>query len=67
MRQHVQGAHESEFPCPCGAKEKWPQDVQKYKQKCAECKKVRKKGNLKCIKLEAKLAGKNGEVRIIWS
>ena len=43
MRQHVQGAHEGGFPCPCGAKEKRPQDVQKHKRKCAECKKLRKK------------------------
>ena len=43
MRQHVQGAHEGGFPCPCGAKEKRPQDVQKHKRKCAECKKLWKK------------------------
>ena len=39
MRQHVQGAHEGGFLSSCGAKEKWPQDVHKHKQKCAECKK----------------------------
>ena len=58
MRQHVQGAHEGGFPCPCGAKEKWPRDVQKHKRRCVECKKTTEKRNLKRIKLEAKLAGK---------
>ena len=51
MRQHVQGAHERGFPCPCGAKEKWPRDVQKHKQKCAECKKLWKKATWNILNL----------------
>ena len=58
MRQHVQGAHEGGFLCLCGAKEKWQRDVQKHKKNVLHVKNILAKRNLKCIKLEAKLAGK---------
>ena len=44
MRQHVQGAHEGGFPCPCGAKEKWPRDVQKHKKPVLHVKILLQKG-----------------------
>ena len=43
MRQHVQGAHEGGFPCPCGAKEKRPQDVQKQYENVLNVKNYGKK------------------------
>ena len=56
MRQHVQGAHEGGFPCPCG--EKNGQEKCKSTKKCTAYKEILAKRNLKCIKLVAKLGGK---------
>ena len=66
LRQHVQGAHEGGFPCPCRAKEKWPRDVQKHKEPVLDVKISLQRGTY-VLNWRQSLWEKSGELLLILS